>query len=122
MRALAPATLFCFLAVLALYAQTGSTERAHLERGIALLDHGNPSGATVEFRLALQTAPKDPIAHYDLALALARMNDWDAAIAEYRESLRFDPNRDETHNNLAIALAKKGDLDAAIASFAKRCG
>jgi len=87
--------------------------------GQFLLDHGRLDEAIDQFQIALNIAPKYPMARTNLGIALAKKGRVDEAIANLRTVLEDYPNDAKAHANLGTALAKKGDSQSAIAAFEK---
>ncbi|MGP8245167.1 MAG: tetratricopeptide repeat protein [Bryobacteraceae bacterium] len=71
-------------------AQAGGSAEAHRNRGIALLQAGNPSRTIGEFEAALRIDPNDADAHNYLGVALSRFPDrQDESIAHFKTPGRF---------------------------------
>ena len=79
--------------------------RAHYNLGNILRDQGDPKGAMVEFRRAVEIDPLDYEGHYNLGLLLKSHGQRDEAIQEFREFLRVIPNEPE-HSD-AVGRARK---------------
>jgi len=92
---------------------------AHDGLGQFQLDHGRLDEAIDQFQIALNIAPKYPMARTNLGIALAKKGRIDEAIADFQAVLEDYPNDAKTHLNLGTALAKKGDAQSAIAAYEK---
>jgi tetratricopeptide (TPR) repeat protein len=79
-----------------------------------LAAQGRAEDALHFYRLALEAAPDDPIAHYLYGRAT---NDPQAALGEFTHAIELDPDFAWAHHGLGAARAMIGDVDAAIASF-----
>jgi tetratricopeptide (TPR) repeat protein len=87
--------------------------------GQFLLDHGRLDEAIDQFQIALNIAPKYPMARTNLGIALSKKGRVDEAIAHLQTVLKDYPNDAKARLNLGTALAKKGDAQSAIAAFEK---
>ena len=92
---------------------------AHDGLGQFLLDHGRLDEAIDQFQIALNIAPKYPMARTNLGIALSKKGRVDEAIAHFQTVLEDYPNDTKAHLNLGTASAKKGDSHSAIAEFEK---
>ena len=92
---------------------------AHDGLGQFLLDHGRLDEATDQFQIALDIAPKYPMARTNLGIALAKKGRIDEAIANLQTVLEDYPNDAKARYNLGTALLEKGDSQSAIAAFEK---
>jgi len=92
---------------------------AHDGLGQFLLDHGRLDEAIDQFQIALNIAPKYPLARTNLGIALAKKGRIDEAIAHLQTVLEDYPNDAKAQYNLGTALAKKGDSQSAIAAYEK---
>jgi superkiller protein 3 len=84
-----------------------------------LLDHGHLDEAIDQFQIALNIAPKYPMARTNLGIALTKKERVDEAITHLQTVLGDYPNDAKAHENLGNALAKKGDAQSAIAAYEK---
>jgi protein O-mannosyl-transferase len=92
---------------------------AHNGLGQFLLDHGRLDEAIDQFQIALNIAPKYPMARTNLGIALAKKGRIDEAIANLQTVLADYPNDAKARYNLGTALAQKGDAQSAIAAYEK---
>jgi tetratricopeptide (TPR) repeat protein len=100
-------------------AVTSANFIAHDGLGQFLLDHGRLDEAIDQFQIALNIAPKYPMARTNLGIALAKKGRIDEAIANLQTVLEDYPNDAKARYNLGTALLKKGDSQSAIAAFEK---
>ena len=82
--------------------------------GAALLDVGDPTGATAVLRQGQRLYPGDVWLNFDLARCLERLARREEAIRYYMAARSLRP---ETAHELAHALEAKGETDQAIAVF-----
>ncbi len=87
--------------------------KAHSDRGLALLQRGQPGPAAQAFRQSLQAAPGRLTARMNLGAALAQLGDIRGAIAQYRQVLEQAPEHATAHFNLGTMLAAAGDDEGA---------
>jgi TolB-like protein/Tfp pilus assembly protein PilF len=89
------------------------TASAHRHRGylLAVLDL-DQVGALVEFRRALELAPRDGNAVAFLALQLAIVGKLQASVDLYKKAIATDPLRVDWYGNLSGILIAQGDLVA----------
>ena len=87
--------------------------------GQFLLDRGRLDEAIDQFQIALNIAPKYPMARTNLGIALAKKGRIDEAIANLQTVLEDYPNDSKARYNLGTALLEKGDSQSAIAAFEK---
>jgi tetratricopeptide (TPR) repeat protein len=89
---------------------------AHEMSGEIMASMKNYDGAVVEFKKAVEVAPRQAGTHYELANAYWNLGDWDAASAEFQAELANDP-----HNCMAkwklgnILLEQNSRPDEALA-------
>lgn len=83
----------------------------------------NFDGALIEYKKAVESAPRQPGFHYSLANAYWSLQSWDAATQQFQAELAIDPSNCiaqwkvgnivlEQHGDAAVALA---DVDKALA-------
>ena len=92
---------------------------AHAGLGQFQLDHGRLDEAIDQLQIALNIAPKYPMARTNLGIALTQKGRIDEAIANLQTVLEDYPNDAKAHFNLGNALAKTGDSQSAIAAYEK---
>ncbi len=85
------------------------TARDHFQRGQALLEKKDGTGAVIEFFIALRLKPNYVEACNNLGLAFRLTGDLDEAIAGYKMAIRLDARFAAAHRNLAQAFEEKGD-------------
>jgi len=90
---------------------------AHYNLGIALNKQGDPDGAIVHYRQALELRPSYAEAHYNLGRLLLQEGQLDEAISHYEKALEISPGDADAHNNLGAALLASGRVDEAIAHY-----
>jgi protein O-mannosyl-transferase len=90
---------------------------AHYNLGIALNKQGDPDGAIVHYRRALELRPSYAEAHYNLGRLLLQEGQLDEAITHYEKALEISPGDADAHNNLGAALLASGRVDEAIAHY-----
>jgi len=100
-------------------AATSENFIAHDGLGQFLLDHGRLDEAIDQFQIALNIAPKYPMARTNLGIAVAKKGRIDEAIAHFQAVLENYPNDAKAYHNMGTALAKKGDSQSAIAAYEK---
>ncbi|MGH7278362.1 MAG: tetratricopeptide repeat protein [Candidatus Rokuibacteriota bacterium] len=83
--------------------------RAHLERGQALIAHGQMAAAVTSLRDALRLHPDLVEARASLGHALYGLGDLDGAIEEFRALLRARPDVSSARLGLATALMARRD-------------
>jgi tetratricopeptide (TPR) repeat protein len=83
------------------------TGAAHYDLGSLLLELQRPGAAIVEFRAALQAAPRSVQTHNNLGIALGIQGRIDEAIAEFEQALAIDPAFEDARRNLSMARAQK---------------
>src|SRR5439155_6227770 len=92
---------------------------AHAGLGQFQLDHGRLDEAIDQLQIALNIAPKYPMARTNLGIALTQKGRIDEAIANLQTVLEDYPNDVKADFNLGNALAKPGDAQSALAASAK---
>ncbi|MBI3786351.1 MAG: M48 family metalloprotease [Deltaproteobacteria bacterium] len=117
-------------------AQALGFDKIDRERGRAALRLRRPDEARRYLLAAVESAPDDPLAHYELAKVLEILNDIEAAAREYERSIELDPMLDVAHYDLgmlagrsgrpgegfyhlAVASQLRGELDKALSNFEK---
>ena len=81
----------------------------HFQRGQALLDKKDGTGAVTEFLIALRLKPNYVEACNGLGQAFRLKGDLDEAISGYKMAIRLDARFAAAHRNLAQAFEEKGD-------------
>ena len=99
-RLLAPLFLCLLLAVFST-ACSGNTDADFKAEGRKLMQEGNPQGAVVFFKNALEKTPDDFEARFALAGAYRKLGKMDQAEAELQKCLRLAPDNAELHMELA---------------------
>jgi tetratricopeptide (TPR) repeat protein len=100
-------------------AVTSENFTAHDGLGQFLLDHGRLDEAIDQFQIALNIAPKYPMARTNLGIALTKKGRVDEAIADLQTVLEDYPHDAKAYHNLGNALLKKGDAQSAIGAYEK---
>ena len=99
-RLLAPLLLCLLLAVFST-ACSGNTDADFKAEGRKLMQEGNPQGAVVFFKNALEKSPDDFDARFALAGAYLKLGKVDQAETELQKCLRLAPENAELHMELA---------------------
>jgi tetratricopeptide (TPR) repeat protein len=86
----------------------------HLERGHTYLDAGNFEKARVEFRNALQIAPKDAEARFEMGVVDEKLDNPREAAQFYQGTIEVDPEHIGARTNLARLFLFAGAPDRAI--------
>jgi tetratricopeptide (TPR) repeat protein len=109
--------LIAGLAVLSLAACGGAESRKaqHLAKGEAFLAAENFEKARVEFRNALQIAPKDPTARFDMGLVDEKLDNPREAAQFYQSTIDADPSHFGARAKLARLYLFSGAPDKALA-------
>jgi Flp pilus assembly protein TadD len=88
--------------------------KALLERGAAHMDLGDTTAAKKDLDLAVELAPRDPIAWNSRGFHLyARREMHQQAIEDYDRAIKLDPNYSFAFNNRGWSYFKLGDKDKA---------
>ncbi|MCS6777983.1 MAG: tetratricopeptide repeat protein [Chthonomonadaceae bacterium] len=87
---------------------------ALVERGLRLLQHGQPEKAAQAFQQAIENDPDCISAHVNLALALIELRRYSEAEAAARAAIALDPYNPMAHNNLSAALFMQNRLEEAL--------
>jgi serine/threonine protein kinase/Flp pilus assembly protein TadD len=90
---------------------------AHLNLGVAFLDHGRFDEAIGAFRKAITLQPDYAMAYNNLGLGLTRKGRFGDAVAAYRRAIELKPDFALAYNNLAAALEAEGRVEDAIAAY-----
>ena len=84
--------------------------KAHVDKGIALLEAGQYDQALKEFNQALKLKPNDP-ALYDLrGVALRGKGQDDQALQDFNQALQLDPKYARAYRNRAMIYYDKSDF------------
>ena len=89
----------------------------HLNRGLFLLDAGNPTAATDSFRRVSRLLPGSYVAREKLTIRLVQLGQFEDAVTEYRELLRRMPYHAPAYLAMGYAEARLGLFDSSIASY-----
>ncbi len=81
----------------------------YIEAGKALMQKGNPVRAILEFRNAVQAAPKNAEAYYQLGLAYLARQDYRNAVAGLRQAIALNPKHSAAKLRLAQLMASVSD-------------
>jgi len=85
--------------------------------GRVLAAGGDPEGATVHLKQALELAPDFAEAHRFLGYLLQNQGRYDEAADHYREAIRADPDHPDAHFYLARILQAREDHSQAIEHY-----
>ncbi|HEY3840908.1 MAG TPA: tetratricopeptide repeat protein [Bryobacteraceae bacterium] len=96
-----------------------SNATAHFNLGALLLGRKEYADAVPQFRDALATDPKQPMALNNLGAALLGLGKFAEAEEQFQQALRVDPDYSSARFNLANALAGEGKLRDAAAGYRK---
>lgn len=118
---------FVGLLLLVLFAQpapgqTTQTAEGYLNRGIALLQKGDASGALTDLTRAIELNPKLADAFALRAEIRSRRGDLEGAIADYDKVIELIPNAvgmEAVYTNRSMLRLQKGDVDGASADLDK---
>ncbi len=104
------------VACLSLVACGGAEGRKakHIEKGQSFLAAGNFEKARIEFRNALQIAPKDAMARYEMGLVDEKMENLREAAQFYQGTIDIDPNHVGARTKLARIYLLSGVPDKAL--------
>jgi tetratricopeptide (TPR) repeat protein len=83
----------------------------YIEAGKALMQKGNPVRAILEFRNAVQAAPKNAEAYYQLGLAYLARQDYRNAVGDLRQAIALNPKHTAAKLKLAELMASVADPD-----------
>jgi len=81
----------------------------YIDAGKALMQKGNPVRAILEFRNAVQAAPKNAEAYYQLGLAYLARQDYRNAVAGLRQAIALNPKHSAAKLRLAQLMASVSD-------------
>ncbi len=88
--------------------------RQYYEKGVDFLDGGNPNGAIIAFKKAIEKDKGFTEARYRLAQAYILRGKYDSAERELRKVLQVKPSFSEAHMALAKSLLNTGKTDEAL--------
>lgn len=94
-------TVFFLTLAMMLVSCSGNTSQDYLTEGRKLLEQGNPGGAVVLFKSALEKNPGEYALQFELGRAYFMLGKFDQAETEYQKCYRQQP--DDPKLNLAIA-------------------
>jgi tetratricopeptide (TPR) repeat protein len=89
-------------------------ELCHICLGRALAGRGDNTGATEQFRKAIQLDPGDPNGYLGLGRIQEDQKNYDGALEEYRAAAQMFPNEGETHQAVGRVLLAKKDYSGAV--------
>ncbi len=90
---------------------SASLEKKYIKRGEALLDHGDPTRARLEFRNAVRLAPVDAAPYYWLGRADEASGNLRDAFLNYRQAVQQDAHFDPALLKLAHMYLAGGQLE-----------
>jgi protein O-mannosyl-transferase len=97
---------------------TGPNCMAETQLGVALRNGGDPAGAMLHWRQAIEQCPGSGEAHSHLGAALANQGDFDAAIPHFAAAAELRPDLAVAMRyNLGLALWYKGQPEDALREF-----
>ncbi len=85
-----------------------------IQRGLALLQQQDLSGAEAAFRVAVDLNPASAVAYNNLGVCLMRMNRLADAAASFSQAIHIEPDHAEAINNLAVVQLESGQFRPAI--------
>jgi Tfp pilus assembly protein PilF len=88
-----------------------------IAEGVAALQRNDLTAARGFFEKALESNPKDPMAHTYLGILSDRSGDLLAAERHFRQAVTYDPLSPSTHNNHGASLRKLDRTREATAEF-----
>ena len=90
---------------------------AVMQRGLALAETGDVSGAINEQYKALAINPKLVQAHINLMELYGRIADYGKAVEEYQAAVRINPNRADCYYNYGVLEVKQRNYPEALRGF-----
>jgi tetratricopeptide (TPR) repeat protein len=96
---------------------TPSSELAHNNLGIALLNKGQTDEAISQFQEVIRLKPAAAEIHNNLGSALFNKGQTDKAMSQFEEAIRLKPDYALAHYDLGIVLFNKGQTDEAMSQF-----
>jgi eukaryotic-like serine/threonine-protein kinase len=97
-----------------------TSSEAHAVLGTIAADEFNWETSEKQFKLAIETGPNNPVAHYFYAhQCLLPQKQFSKALSEYREALKVDPLSSVINTNYGLALMIVNRYDEAREQFRK---
>jgi tetratricopeptide (TPR) repeat protein len=84
-----------------------------LNLGTLYYEEGNLDAAAEQFRVAVEIAPGNPLAHFNRASVLDDLDDLQAAAHHFEEALRLAPGFADAHYNAARVYERMGSASTA---------
>jgi tetratricopeptide (TPR) repeat protein len=84
-----------------------------LNLGTLYYEDGNLAAAAEQFRVAVDIAPGNPLAHFNRASVLDDLNELEAAARHFEEALRLAPGFADAHYNAARVYERLGAASTA---------
>ncbi len=107
-------------------AQEAATAPSGVQAQIAAGDHhfnaGEMDKAVQAYRRAVESAPRDALAHYKLGVALGRINKYGEAIQQLEEAVKLEPANVRFERTLAGAYEVRGMTEKAQAAYQRVAG
>lgn len=97
--------------------QPNSQKFDYMEKGVALLNNGDPQQALIVFTQALTIDSNDALAHYNAGVASQTLQDDHQAISCYRQAIRLVPDFNQAYHNMAQAYANQNQLQMAVNAY-----
>ncbi|MBI2898987.1 MAG: protein kinase [Planctomycetes bacterium] len=95
---------------------------AHVLRGNARKEKGDPSGAIKDYTEAIRINPPDAAAHNSRGNARAQKGDLIGAIVDYTVAIWIRPRYGHAYGNRGVARPESGDVVGALGDFAQALG
>jgi tetratricopeptide (TPR) repeat protein len=105
--------LFIALSVISCNGQELS-KKQYYEKGLYFFKSGNPNGAIVAFKKAIEKDPEYYEARYQLSQAYTLQDKYESAQKELRKVLKLNPSFNEAHLSLGKIFLNRGEVDDAI--------
>jgi tetratricopeptide (TPR) repeat protein len=96
------------------FQRNGSSQESAYMTGQCFIRLKRPRGALKWMQIAVDLAPKDPLAQLGLGNALLAADKHVAAQAHYKRALELDPACGDAHYNWAVSLAQQGEYAKAV--------
>jgi Flp pilus assembly protein TadD len=90
----------------------------YAQRGVNLLQQGNPEAAVGPLKEAISQNPKNDKAYSNLGVALAQQSRWGEAIEAMKAAVDLNPNNAQAQFNLGLSYYLTGDKDGAAQQYA----
>ena len=99
-----------------------SGEQAQIAAGDRHFNAGEMDKAVQAYRRAVESAPRDALAHYKLGVALGRINKYGEAIQQLEAAVKLEPANVRFERTLAGAYEVRGMIEKAQAAYQRVAG